>query len=93
MTDPPTAPSVGQIVHYTSYGTPGGEYPSVCRAAIVTEVPELLAESGPNIGPQGYVKAINLAVINPKGVFFDIDVAYDPEKVGGTWHWPCVRST
>lgn len=31
-------PSVGRIVHYVSYGTPGGEYTSECRAAIITEV-------------------------------------------------------
>ena len=30
-------PAVGRIVHYTSYGTPGGEYPSVCRAANASE--------------------------------------------------------
>lgn len=29
-------PSVGRIVHYVSYGTPGGEYTSECRAAIIT---------------------------------------------------------
>lgn len=31
-------PSVGRNVHYQAYGTPNGEYPSVPRAAIVTEV-------------------------------------------------------
>jgi len=29
---------IGEIVHYRSYGTPGGEFPSTCRAAIVTVV-------------------------------------------------------
>jgi hypothetical protein len=33
-------PSVGRIVHYQAYGTPGGEYKSVPRAAIVTDVTE-----------------------------------------------------
>ena len=28
-----TKPSVGRIVHYLSYGTPGGEYPKACRKA------------------------------------------------------------
>lgn len=32
-------PTVGRIVHYQSYGTPGGEYPSVPRAAVITEAP------------------------------------------------------
>lgn len=31
-------PSIGRTVHYVSFGTPGGEYTSQCRAAIVTEV-------------------------------------------------------
>ena len=31
-------PSVGAIVHYQSYGTPGGEYLPEPRAAIITEV-------------------------------------------------------
>jgi hypothetical protein len=30
-------PAIGEIVHYRSYGTPGGEYGAECRAAIVTE--------------------------------------------------------
>jgi hypothetical protein len=30
-------PPIGSIVHYVSYGTPGGEYTKECRAAIVTE--------------------------------------------------------
>lgn len=32
---------IGRIVHYVSYGTPGGEYTSECRAAVVTEVKTL----------------------------------------------------
>jgi hypothetical protein len=37
-------PSIGRVVHYTSYGTPGGEYSSQCRAAIVTEVIPITGE-------------------------------------------------
>lgn len=33
-------PSVGRIVHYQAYGTPGGEFKSKPRAAIITEVHE-----------------------------------------------------
>jgi hypothetical protein len=32
-------PSVGRIVHYVSYGTPGREYKSECRAAVVVGIP------------------------------------------------------
>jgi hypothetical protein len=74
-------PSVGRIVHYVSYGTPGGEYTSQCRAAIVTEVDE--------------VKPfwVGLAVLNPTGQFFhSLDsggcMADFTENQGGTWHWP-----
>lgn len=69
--------SIGRIVHYVSYGTPGGEFPSVCRAAIVTE-------TFPGDG-----SVVSLAVLNPSGMFFNVGVALDEEtKAGGSWHWP-----
>lgn len=75
-------PSVGRVVHYVSYGTPGGEYPSVCRAAIVTEVDD------PN-GVDADLSKVGLAVLNPEGMFFNRGVRYDGGgKRGGTWHWP-----
>lgn len=68
-------PSVGRIVHYVSYGTPGGEYPSVCRAAVVTHVDDL--------------DMCSLAVLNPTGMFFNEHVLHNEEEQdGGTWHWP-----
>ena len=70
-------PSVGRMVHYVSYGTPGGEYPSVCRAAVITEVRS----------PVGNI--VSLCVLNPEGLFFNKQVEQDEEqKRGGTWHWP-----
>ena len=81
-------PSVGRVVHYVSYGTPGGEYQSQCRAAIITDVPDLLNEDGPNIGPEGYVKAVSLCVLNPTGQFFNTEIKYSEDHEGGTWHWP-----
>jgi len=72
-------PSVGRIVHYVSYGTPGGEYTSQCRAAIVTEVV-------PN-EPDG-VEIVSLCVLNPTGIFFNDCQHDEDEKLGGTWHWP-----
>ena len=66
-------PSVGRIVHYVSYGTPGGEYTSQCRAAIVTEVPtddEWFAQSGPG------TPKVGLCVLNPTGQFFNRGVEY-----------------
>jgi hypothetical protein len=70
-------PTVGRMVHYVSYGTPGGEYPSVCRAAVVTEV----------LSPS--TRDLSLCVLNPEGMFFNPNVPQDEEtKAGGTWHWP-----
>jgi hypothetical protein len=93
-------PSVGRIVHYVSYGTPGGEYGKECRAAIVTEVPEGVEN------PQ----TVGLCVLNPTGMFFNrtnprddgrryseiAEPGRDPSPalcdskwyLGGTWHWP-----
>ena len=60
-------PSIGRIVHYVSYGTPGGEYGKECRAAIVTEVPEGV----------GNPQTVGLCVLNPTGQFFNRTVPYD----------------
>ena len=74
-------PSIGRIVHYVSYGTPGGEYASQCRAAVVTELDQADAER------------VGLCVLNPTGQFFHslasggcVRDAHD--HAGGTWHWP-----
>jgi hypothetical protein len=82
-------PSVGRIVHYVSYGTPGGEYTSECRAAVITKV------AGPFSAGDGSLNEfyqVGLAVLNPTGVFFN-EVVQQQEGVlaelsGGTWHWP-----
>jgi hypothetical protein len=70
-------PSVGRIVHYVSYGTPGGEYTPQCRAAIITEIV--------NDG------LVGLAVLNPTGLFFNRSQYDDLEGAapqGDSWHWP-----
>lgn len=77
-------PTVGRIVHYVSYGTPGGEYVKECRAAIVTEVsPESNAKGDHLVG---------LCVLNPTGLFLNRAIPYDDgaylDHKGGTWHWP-----
>lgn len=80
-------PTVSRTVHYVSYGTPGGEYTSECRAAIVTAVDDYqypaLNEDGTHIGH------VSLCVLNPEGMFFNKTVRHDEaDKRGGTWHWP-----
>lgn len=69
-------PSIGRVVHYTSYGTPGGEYGRECRAAIVTEVAKDPQDSDAAL-------AVGLAVLNPTGTFFNRDVPYSEHPAGG----------
>ena len=84
MPDQPT-PSVGRVVHYVSYGTPGGEYTSQCRAAIVAGVPDV---GLPVVTPEGEATQLDLAVLNPTGMFFNRCHQDEVTKQGGTWHWP-----
>lgn len=59
-------PSVGHIAHYVSYDTPGGEYTSQCRAAIITDLAQ----------PDEDASVVGLAVLNPTGMFFNRAVPY-----------------
>lgn len=72
MPDP--QPSVGGIVHYVSRGSADGVYPSVCRAALVTDV----------LTPYN----IAVTIFNPEGMNFHSNIDYNPDKAPGTWHWP-----
>lgn len=67
--------SVGRIVHYHSYGTPGGEFKPCPRAAIVAEVHD--AETGD----------VSVCVLNPSGLFFN-RVPFSAEPRPGCWSWP-----
>lgn len=66
-------PSVGRIVHYHSYGTPGGEFKPLPRAAIIASVHEN--------------DECNVVVFNPEGLFFN-RVKFSPEPKPGHWSWP-----
>jgi hypothetical protein len=84
-------PAVGDVVHYRSYGTPGGEYAAECRAAIITDVPATLDVEPFDGCPNGTddVWVVSLAVINPTGLFFNISRHQDHsngDADGGTWH-------
>lgn len=73
--------TVGNMVHYVSYGTPGGEYTRQCRAAVVTARDDA-----------GEGQRVSLAVLNPTGLFFDTDCSRaETVRDGGTWHavWNC----
>lgn len=75
-------PTVGRTVHYVSLGSAGGEYPSVCRAAIVTE-------SGDRRSADADLAKVGLCVLNPEGLFFNRGVSYSTERKPGTWHHLC----
>ena len=66
-------PTVGRIVHYQAFGTPGGEFKSVPRAAVVTDVHD--------------ENEVTVCVLNPSGIFFN-KVKYSAEPTPGCWNWP-----
>lgn len=83
---------IGDVVHYVSMGSPidpltgDQEYPSLCRAATVTEVDAYEPDR------------LGLCVFNPAGVFFhslrdggallDLGPGDGHAFIGGTWHYP-----
>lgn len=85
-------PTVGRVVHYVSHGSADGTYPSICRAAVVSEVPtEIEGYYGEGSEPNEH--HVNLCVLNPTGIFFGQSAHAEPgEMKGGTWHWPCVKA-
>lgn len=91
-------PSVGRIVHYQSFGTPGGEHPSVCTAAVVTELGTAFKPLPP-IPSDGHPvtvtltsepePVVGLCVFYPNGWSCKSEVRQDEDgHAGGTWHWP-----
>lgn len=73
----PAAATVGRVVHYQSYGTPGGEYLPEPRAAIITALPPTPDHSG-----------FSLAILNPTGMFFNTGVPFAEKPTPGSWNWP-----
>lgn len=84
------------MVHYVSYGTPGGEYQKACRAAVITGMGEPLSYPTHGVGIDDLLndgaQLVDLCVLNPTGMFFREGVPQDErlthERSGGTWHWP-----
>lgn len=80
-------PTVGRIVHYVSYGTPGGEYGKECRAAVVTQVAGHAVDLATMAESDMWV--VGLCVLNPTGQFFNPSIVQmENGRDGGTWHWP-----
>lgn len=84
-------PTVGRVVHYQSYGSPGGEFASVPRAAIITEAEAIAGEAALK-DPVAYMDErnyrVSVCVINPSGLFFNQAVPYDADGKPGSWRWP-----
>ena len=76
-------PSIKRVVHYVNIAARDG-YPSTCRAAIVTEVPETVEQMD---NSDGHV--VCLAILHPWGSSFNREVRQsETEHHGNTWHWP-----
>jgi len=88
-------PTVGRSVYYKSYGTPNGEFKSVNRSSIITDVREVIVDNHGCIHNLGnpsvdYVKGkliyqVRLAVLNPDGIFFSSWLVNGEES--GMWDW------
>lgn len=74
-------PTVGRMVYYKSRGSADGKYPSVDRAAVVTDVRGTKDEI---TDPLGYVE-VRLCVMNPEGLFFTDWLTQGQN--GGQWDW------
>lgn len=75
-------PTVGRVVYYKARGSADGVFPSVDRAAIITDVRE---STEPNMVLGESPKQVRLAVLNPEGLFFSGWL--DQGQGGGQWDW------
>ena len=76
-------PTVGRVVYYKARGSADGKFPSVDRAAIITDVD---LEHTFIVNDGGMIAVgVRLCVLNPEGVFFS-DWLEQGQK-GGNWDW------
>lgn len=69
-------PSIGRVVHYQRYGTPGGEHKAEPSPAIITRIVD--AEAG----------IVDAVVFNPTGQYFSQNIQHSSEPKPGCWNWP-----
>jgi hypothetical protein len=69
-------PSIGRVVHYQRYGTPGGEHKAEPSPAIITRIVD--AEAG----------IVDAVVFNPTGQYFSQNLQHSSEPKPGCWNWP-----
>lgn len=68
-------PTIGRIVHYQRYGSPGGEHLQEFSPAVITKV--LNEETG----------ECQLFVMNPNGTYHNA-TKYSEKAKPGHWSWP-----
>lgn len=73
-------PTVGRCVYYKSRGSADGVFPSVDRAAIITDVRHSEHADATENDYQ-----VRLSVFNPEGLFFTDWL--DQGQAGGNWDW------
>lgn len=78
-------PTVGRIVHYKSRGSADGVYPSVNRAAIITEVRHVFS-NGNKTGEE-----VKLTVFNPEGLYLT-PVWVKQGDNAAEWNWPVITN-
>ena len=83
-----TKPSVGRIVHYKSRGSADGKFPSVARAAIITDVRQGEQTQHEEDGKVVYIDhyEVKVTVFNPEGMFFTDWL--EQGDAPGNWNWP-----
>jgi hypothetical protein len=75
-------PSVGRIVHFQTYGTPGGEHPSEPIAAVITAVHD-------NFGTDKHPETrVDLFALYPNGTSHKTNIPFAEEPTPGHWNWP-----
>lgn len=74
-------PSICRAVHYQAHGSPNGQHKSEPRAAVITGLYKTMEGE---IDPD----CVDLFVMNPSGVFFNLSCKFDADGAPGTWRWP-----
>lgn len=69
--------SIGRVVLYMRYGTPGGEHPMEPSPAIITKV---LNQD---------TQECQLFVMNPNGLYFN-PTPFSENPKPGHWSWPVI---
>lgn len=67
-------PTVGRMVLYTRYGSPGGEHKPEVSPAVIAKVNDEVTGQ------------CQLFIMNPNGLYFN-DTPYSAEPKPGHWHW------